>query len=301
MRASARPIANCWSNYSSRCGYDSTRCRRTIVVPIRINAHTCSFMQNLKSKSDLPSWCSWVDLLRIQSSQATLQGKDPAIRLLLWYPAYGSVVVAHAFDDQQFVGTVSVVVLGLDGFHHSLQPRPGQATYDYTGRAPTSVSLFVGTVDETLLDQVSNKFDRLLSDAQSRHGAQRSAGRNDHQHTPAMIHALWKQASVCINAAGCTSASGAVPPQRWDGRLRSPHRWPIRNTSFPMVRSKMHWIMARQDDRESTSFRKVMLYLDLRVVEQGLKLVEGGCPESASNRFLLPSKFVPNWIAPWKS
>lgn len=209
------------------------------VVPIRINAHTCSFMQNLKSKSDLPSWCSWVDLLRIQISQATLQGKDPAIRLLLWYPAYGSVVVAHAFDDQQFVGTVSVVVLGLDGFHLSLQPRPGQATYDYTGRAPTYVSLFVGTVDETLLDQASNKFDNLLSDAQSRHDAQRSAGRNEqgHQHTPAMIHALWKQASVCMNAAGCTSASGAVPPKggMTDCGLHTGSQ--IRNTSFPLVRS----------------------------------------------------------------
>jgi hypothetical protein len=134
-------------------------------------------------------------------------GDDSLINLqwLEYFPEYGSLVMAHAHP-QQLAGTVSVSVLGLDAYEFGLHPATpagggdgSNKGYDYLSQAPTYKALFVGTMDESDLDEFKDRFAKLLATARGeRKGDKRSAakGLQGHQFTPTLIHALLQQAKL---------------------------------------------------------------------------------------------------------
>jgi hypothetical protein len=182
------------------------------------------------------------------------------------YTEYGSLVMAHAHP-QQLAGTVSVSVLGLDAYEFGLHPAAaggggggagdGNKGFDYLSQSSTYKVLLVGTTDESDLDEFQNRFTQILSTARvERKGDKRSAakGDQDHQFTPALIHAL------LIQVKKCNSSKVVVPKGGFTDNGRHTGGKP-RNTSFPLVRSFFQWCMIQSGDNNSILFRRCMVFL----------------------------------------
>ena len=199
---------------------------------------------------------------------------DGIIKWLKFYPKYGCLVIAHT-SEQQLVGTVSVNVLGLDPQEFGLHSGGhGDGHYDYFGLPTGYKTLHVPMLLESSLEKFKQKIEELLKKAQNRKKTERSAkgGNQGHQYTPAFIYALLLQAEKCQCFSECQCEDVLPKGGFTDNGLHTggnPH-----NTSFALARSLWHWCTKQTGDVGSTVFRRMMTYLDLRIAEDWLRVVE---------------------------
>ena len=135
---------------------------------------------------------------------------------------------------EMLVGTLSIIVLGLDPHEFDIQwntCNQGADSYDHLGKAKGYKNLLVGTLHKSDLPDVVNRFNEIFTEALSRKRDQRSAAGNEqgHQKTPAFILALLKQA-VQNNGKTFKPKGGFT-----DNGLHTGGK--PRNTSFPLVGS----------------------------------------------------------------
>ena len=183
-----------------------------------------------------------------------------------WLPEYGSAIVTHR-GDLQLPGTMTISIIGLDRnsffLHHD-----GADGYSHEADALDYKILVAGTTEEKEVKAFWGRFQKLLSAAQQRDGHRRTAvgGRQGHQFTPTLVHALAAQAINCPCKKGAPCTCPNVVPRGGFADVGRHTGGEPRNTSFALVKSVLEWCLV-QCGFDKLLFQKVMLCIHLRILE----------------------------------
>jgi hypothetical protein len=183
-----------------------------------------------------------------------------------WYAEYGSVIIVHR-GDLQVPGMRTISILGLDSYsffmHHD-----GNDGYRNESEAKDYKILVAGTIEETKLPAFWKRFQQLHSQSQQRDGDRRTAagGRQGHQFTPTLIHALASQAAKCRcdENVKCT-CSNVLPKGGFTDNGRHTGGEP-RNTSFALAKFLFEWCLVQCGFVDKTLFQKAMLCIHLHIL-----------------------------------
>jgi len=184
-----------------------------------------------------------------------------------WLPEYGSVMVAHR-GDLQMPGTTTISILGLDR-HECFLHDDDKGGYQHEADAMDYKVLVVGTLEEEMLQAFWSRFQQLHNVAKVRDGDRRTAvgGRQGHQFTPALIHALATQAIKCGCKEGVKCSCPNIVPKGGFTDVGRHTGGSPRNTSFALVKFLMEWCLVQFGLVDKVLFQKMILCIHLCILE----------------------------------
>lgn len=197
-----------------------------------------------------------------------------------WLPAYGSAMIAHR-GELQPPGRKTISILGLD--RHSFFLHHDDADgYLHEADALDYKILIAGTIEENKLEAFWKRFQQLHSAAQARDGDRRTAvgGRQGHQFTPTLVHALATQAVECSCDGGSNCACPNVIPKGGFTDVGRHTGGEKRNTSFALVKFLLEWCLVQCSFADKVLFRKVMLCIHLCVATDRVIRAEEDCEDA---------------------
>jgi len=195
-----------------------------------------------------------------------LDGSDEHVKLLEFLPEYGCSVLAIA-DDLTFADTVGLFILALDPHEFGIHNGRGCGKYDYYGRATNFKTILLGGVAQSDLDDIMDRFQRLLLERQNRQGRDRSAagGNQGHQFTPVMIQALLLQALCCGCKNECMCNDVLPKGGMTDNGLHTGGN--PRNTCFPLSYSLLRWKLKEVGDADGSLYLRLATFIHLQLAE----------------------------------
>ena len=186
---------------------------------------------------------------------------------LHWFPEYGSAIVIHR-GNLQAPGMMTISILGLDKSTFFLHQNDNDDGYAHEADATDYKVLIAGTIEENRVPPFLNRFQQLLSKVKERDGDRRTAagGRQGHQFTPTLVHALATQAvnCHCEEHARCKCLE-VVPKGGFTDNGRHTGGEP-RNTSFFLAKFVLKFSLVQCGFVNSSLFQKVMLWIHLSLL-----------------------------------
>lgn len=224
-----------------------------------------------ENKSRHP-WVSKAELDALGSSLKTLQATTPHEKVD-WLPEYGCALLKSEAGCTSGVIALNLISLDLHQFQTTSKLSADSYNYIDNAIALDYEVLNIGTCTLGDLEDLQDKFQKLLASAKCQTGNNRSArgGKQGHQRTPAFIHALYREAFGSPNAV----PRGGMT----DVGLHTGHQQK-RDTSPPLV---FYSLRQALNDRESQFegvssdglFKKTAVYFALYVSEVTIQQYKG--------------------------
>lgn len=186
---------------------------------------------------------------------------------LCWLPKYGSAFVIHR-GKLQAPGMRTISILGLDKSTFFLHQSDSGDGYIHEADAMDYKILIAGMIEDDKVPAFKSRFQQLLSKAQERDGARRTAvgGRQGHQFTPTLVHALATQAvnCHCEDHTNCV-CNDVVPKGGFTDNGRHTGGEP-RNTSFFLAKFLLKFSLVQCGFVDSILFQKMLLWVHLSLL-----------------------------------